>query len=174
MSVRPENSFRSTAVARLSEPDDWLLEPRTPGPVARLSESGLWLPEPRLGESGYTGVTNFPGPEQQLMCRSGAAPARAGSLQWTRARLGHCPGPGNARARNSRNGEASGSGIVSRWLFHLGRLLQLAGLVILPVGIVANLSPTNQVSLGTSMAISGSGVLVFYLGWLLQQWSRPR
>jgi hypothetical protein len=51
--------------------------------------------------------------------------------------------------------------------------LQLAGLVIVPVAIVANLSPTNQVSLGTSLAIAGIGVLVFGLGWLLQQWSRP-
>jgi hypothetical protein len=59
-------------------------------------------------------------------------------------------------------------------LYRLGRVLQLAGLLILPLAIVANLSPTNQVSLGTSLAMSGSGILVFGLGWLLQQWGRPR
>ena len=58
-------------------------------------------------------------------------------------------------------------------LYRLGRLLQLIGLLLLPIAIAGNLSPTDPLPLRTSLAISGVGVLVFGLGYLLQQSSRP-
>lgn len=60
----------------------------------------------------------------------------------------------------------------NRMLYKLGRLLQLVGLVLLPVGIAGNIAREEQIDLKTSLAISGTGVLVFFVGWLLQQASR--
>ncbi len=59
-------------------------------------------------------------------------------------------------------------------LYKLGRLLQLAGLVILPVAIAGNVARPDSVSLKTSLALSAVGVAVFALGWWLQQGTRPR
>lgn len=59
-------------------------------------------------------------------------------------------------------------------LYKLGRFLQLLGLLLLPVGIAGNLVPEpRQLDLRTSLTISVCGMLVFVLGWLLQQGSRP-
>jgi hypothetical protein len=57
-------------------------------------------------------------------------------------------------------------------MYNLGRFLQLAGLVILPCAIAGNV--VEQLSLKDSLMLSGVGVLVFSLGWLLQQGARPR
>lgn len=59
-------------------------------------------------------------------------------------------------------------------LYKLGRLLQFAGLVILPVAIAGNVARPEEVSLGTSLTMSTVGVTLFALGWLLQQASRPK
>ena len=59
-------------------------------------------------------------------------------------------------------------------LYKLGRFLQLLGLLILPVGLAGNLVPEpRQLDLRTSLAISACGMVVFFIGWLLQQASRP-
>jgi hypothetical protein len=50
--------------------------------------------------------------------------------------------------------------------YALGRTLQLLGLVVLPFGIASELA--DKVTLGQSLLISGAGVLVFYVGVLLQ------
>lgn len=57
-------------------------------------------------------------------------------------------------------------------LYRLGRLLQVTGLVMLPIAIVANLAPERAVSLWTSLTWSGVGIGVFFLGWLIQQAGR--
>jgi hypothetical protein len=58
-------------------------------------------------------------------------------------------------------------------LYKLGRVLQLLGLLLLPVAIVGNLSPESPLSLGQSLTLSGVGIGVFFLGYLLQQGGRP-
>ncbi|HEX8202314.1 MAG TPA: hypothetical protein VF590_17685 [Isosphaeraceae bacterium] len=50
--------------------------------------------------------------------------------------------------------------------YALGRTLQVIGLLVLPFGIASEL--LGKVSLGQSLLISGVGVVVFYLGVLLQ------
>jgi hypothetical protein len=67
-------------------------------------------------------------------------------------------------------------GAVRAILYKIGRVLQLIGLLLLPLAIAGNLSPEpdNQLSLGQSMALSSAGVVVFIVGYLLQQAGRPR
>jgi hypothetical protein len=60
-------------------------------------------------------------------------------------------------------------------LYKLGRLLQIVGMVLLPLAVAGNLVPeeAHRIDLRTSLTISGVGVAVFCLGWLLQQAGRP-
>jgi hypothetical protein len=67
-----------------------------------------------------------------------------------------------------------GQGVM---LYKIARLLQLAGLVILPIAIAGNIAQRDEkpvLTLGQSLGLSAIGVLVFSLGWLLQQGSRPK
>ncbi len=57
-------------------------------------------------------------------------------------------------------------------LYSLARLLQLAGLIILPVAIAGNMAD-ERLSLKQSLMLSAVGVVVFVIGWLLQQGTRP-
>lgn len=57
-------------------------------------------------------------------------------------------------------------------LYKLGRLLQLLGLFLLPLAIAGNLSPERQMDLRTSLTLSAIGVIVFGLGYGLQQAGR--
>jgi hypothetical protein len=59
-------------------------------------------------------------------------------------------------------------------LYKLGRLLQIVGLIVLPVAIAGNLAPEHTLDLRTSLTLSGVGVLVFLLGRRLEQLGRPR
>lgn len=59
-------------------------------------------------------------------------------------------------------------------LYRLGRLLQLLGLVILPVAIAGNLAREEQIDLKMSLTMSGVGVVLFTVGWLLQQTGKPK
>lgn len=54
-------------------------------------------------------------------------------------------------------------------LYRLGRLLQLAGMIMLPLAIAGNLAPENPLELRTSLMLSGIGIVVFIVGWLIQQ-----
>lgn len=55
-------------------------------------------------------------------------------------------------------------------MFHrLGQFLQLLGLVMLPLSIAGNLSPNNPMDLKTSLTLSGVGILLFYVGYLLRK-----
>lgn len=58
-------------------------------------------------------------------------------------------------------------------IFHrLGRLLQLVGMIVLPLAIAGNLTPDSPLDLRQSLLLSGAGVLIFGLGWLIQQAAR--
>jgi len=59
-------------------------------------------------------------------------------------------------------------------LYRLGRALQLAGMIILPLAIVAQIAPERAIDLKTSLTLSGIGVVVFFVGWLIQQGGRRR
>lgn len=55
-------------------------------------------------------------------------------------------------------------------LYKLGRVLQLAGLVILPVAMAGDLA--GKMELKQSLSLSLLGILVFFTGWLVQQAAR--
>lgn len=52
--------------------------------------------------------------------------------------------------------------------------MQLLGLLILPAAIAGNLAREDQIDLKVSLAMSAVGIIVFTIGWLIQQGSRPR
>ena len=56
-------------------------------------------------------------------------------------------------------------------LYKLGRILQFAGLVVLPVAISGNVA--EKLDLKQSLLLSSAGILVFSVGWLLQQAGKP-
>ena len=56
--------------------------------------------------------------------------------------------------------------------YKIARLLQMAGMIILPVAIAGELA--DRLSLKESLTLSALGVGVFLVGWLLQQSNRPR
>jgi hypothetical protein len=60
----------------------------------------------------------------------------------------------------------------TRMLYSLARLLQLAGLIILPIAIAGNMAD-ERLSLKQSLLLSAAGILLFLIGWLLQQGTRP-
>jgi hypothetical protein len=64
--------------------------------------------------------------------------------------------------------------VVGPFLYRLGRLLQLVGMLMLPLAVAGNLSPENPLSLKESLTLSGAGIAVFVVGWLLQQAGGPR
>ena len=59
-------------------------------------------------------------------------------------------------------------------LYKLARFLQLLGLLICPVGIAGNVLRPEEVTLKDTLMIAAAGVLIFALGWLLQQSTKPR
>lgn len=59
-------------------------------------------------------------------------------------------------------------------LYKLGRMLQVAGMILLPVAVAGNVVPGEPLDLRQSLTLSGIGVIVFVLGWLIQQMGRPR
>ena len=58
-------------------------------------------------------------------------------------------------------------------LYKLGRVLQLIGLLMLPLAIAGNLTPDAPMSLGDSLKFSAAGIAVFLVGYLLQQVGKP-
>jgi hypothetical protein len=60
-------------------------------------------------------------------------------------------------------------------LYKLGRLLQVVGMILLPLAVAGNLVPeeAHRIDLRTSLAMSAVGIAVFAVGWLLQQAGRP-
>ena len=56
-------------------------------------------------------------------------------------------------------------------LYKAGRFLQFAGLVILPVAMAGNAA--EKLHLKQMLFLCLAGILVFALGWLLQQAGKP-
>jgi hypothetical protein len=59
-------------------------------------------------------------------------------------------------------------------LYKAGRLLQLAGLIVLPLAVAGNVAREEQINLKVSLTLSALGIGVFVLGWWLQQATRSR
>jgi hypothetical protein len=57
-------------------------------------------------------------------------------------------------------------------LYKFGRLLQIVGLILLPLAIAGNLSPERPMDLRASLTLSAIGILVFGAGYLIQQAGR--
>ena len=60
------------------------------------------------------------------------------------------------------------------FLYKLGRFLQVAGMIILPVAIAGNVVDQTRIDLKTSLIMSGVGVGVFIVGWLIQHAGHPK
>ncbi len=62
-------------------------------------------------------------------------------------------------------------------MYGLARMLQLVGLVLVPLAVAGNLADLagadNRLDLKQSLILSGVGIALFYLGWVLQQKVRP-
>ena len=62
-------------------------------------------------------------------------------------------------------------------LYSLARVLQIIGLILVPLAIAGNLAELanahNRLTLWESLALSGVGVLLFTIGWLIQQRVKP-
>jgi hypothetical protein len=56
--------------------------------------------------------------------------------------------------------------------YTIARLLQLAGLLLLPVAMAGQVEGTLDVR--AMLTLAGVGVGLFTLGWLLQQATRPK
>ena len=54
----------------------------------------------------------------------------------------------------------------------IGRVLQLLGLVILPIAISGNVA--DKLTLQESLVLSGLGIFAFFVGWTFQQGSRGK
>jgi hypothetical protein len=60
-------------------------------------------------------------------------------------------------------------------LYRLGRVLQVLGMVILPIGVAGNVVKGNDVfPVQYSLVWAAIGVAVFAAGWLLQQFGRAQ
>jgi hypothetical protein len=57
-------------------------------------------------------------------------------------------------------------------LYTLARLMQFAGLLILPVAMAGQVE--GSLDLRQMLTLTGVGIGVFFLGWLLQQATRPK
>jgi hypothetical protein len=57
-------------------------------------------------------------------------------------------------------------------LFKLGRVLQVAGMIVVPVGMAGNIVRPEQITVQDSLVIAAVGLGVFAAGWLLQQFGR--
>jgi hypothetical protein len=57
-------------------------------------------------------------------------------------------------------------------LYKFARLLQLAGLILLPVAIAGNVA--EKLNLWESLRWSALGMLIFFIGWSLQKGVKPQ
>lgn len=59
-------------------------------------------------------------------------------------------------------------------LYRIGRVLQVIGLILLPLAIAGNLSPERPLDLRESLSLSAVGIIIFGVGYLLQQAGRKK
>jgi len=57
-------------------------------------------------------------------------------------------------------------------VYRIARFLQLAGMLILPIAIAGEV--LEKIKLKPSLMLSSLGVLVFIIGWALQQFVKPK
>jgi len=57
-------------------------------------------------------------------------------------------------------------------IYRIARLCQLAGLIILPIAISGNVA--DKLDLRESLSLSSLGVLLFIIGWALQEFVKPK
>jgi hypothetical protein len=57
-------------------------------------------------------------------------------------------------------------------LYRVGRVLQFAGMVLLPVAVSGEVA--GNLTLKQELILSGIGIAVFCAGWLVQQTGRPQ
>jgi hypothetical protein len=56
-------------------------------------------------------------------------------------------------------------------LYKVGRVIQFVGLAVLPIAMAGNMA--DRLSVKDMLVLTAGGVLVFLVGWLLQQSSKP-
>jgi hypothetical protein len=56
-------------------------------------------------------------------------------------------------------------------LYKLGRVLQFAGLILLPFAVSGELA--GNLTVKQELIMAGVGITVFFLGWLVQQAGKP-
>jgi len=59
-------------------------------------------------------------------------------------------------------------------LYKIGRLLQLLGMILLPVGMAGNLARPDDYGTRSVLFTLAAGGAVFTIGYLLQQAGKPR
>jgi predicted acyltransferase len=59
-------------------------------------------------------------------------------------------------------------------LYKLGRLLQVIGLVLLPLAMAGNLVPDAPVNLRNMLALMALGVVIFFVGWKMQEMGKGK
>lgn len=52
-------------------------------------------------------------------------------------------------------------------LYKLGRFLQLLGMILLPIAMAGEV--TQTLSLGRMLMVASVGIVLFMVGWMLQQ-----
>lgn len=57
-------------------------------------------------------------------------------------------------------------------VYKIGRVLQVMGMIVLPVALAGNIARPEEITLWVMLAMAGAGVGIFTLGWLLQQAGR--
>jgi hypothetical protein len=53
--------------------------------------------------------------------------------------------------------------------YKFGRLLQVVGLILLPLAMAGNLVPDAPISLRNMLALMALGVVIFFVGWKMQE-----
>jgi hypothetical protein len=56
--------------------------------------------------------------------------------------------------------------------YKLGRMMQGIGLILLPIAMAGNMVRPQEFGLWYTLGLSGIGIGIFTLGWLLQQAAR--
>ncbi len=59
------------------------------------------------------------------------------------------------------------------FLYQIGRFLQVVGMLVMPAGMVGNMIDPVRVELKTSLLVAAAGIVVFMLGYFLQQAGKP-
>ena len=58
--------------------------------------------------------------------------------------------------------------------YRLGRGLQIIGMIVAPAGIAGNVLDPEKVRVQDSLAVAAVGIVVFAVGWLIQQAGRSK